>query len=211
MLIAENLKPLRVDLRSGEGYLASGLVRAFIAIDIPDGEVKEKILEFQRIISQAGADLKPVEPENIHITLRFLGDVRMAVIDNLKAELCGIRFSPFKITLKGVGVFPDIRRINVVWVGIDEGNIGLIDLYGKINRSLGRLGIPPDRRGLSPHLTVARVHSGRNRDIISKTVGGLVDAEFGSIEVNSFHLKQSTLTPRGPIYQSLCEVTASPP
>lgn len=191
--------------------MASGLLRAFIAVDIPDGEVKERILEFQRTISQTGADLKLVELENIHITLRFLGDVTTATAEDLKTELGRVKFSPFKVTLRGVGVFPDYGRINVVWVGIDEGNIGLLDLYGKINRSLGRIGIPPDRRGLSPHLTVARVRSGRNRESLSKTVAELTTSEFGSIEVNSFHLKQSTLTARGPIYQSLQEIKATLP
>lgn len=190
--------------------MTSGILRVFIAVDIPDGEVKEKILEFQRTISQTGADLKPVEPENIHITLRFLGDVTTAMVEGLRTELDRIQFSPFRIALKGVGVFPDHRRINVVWVGVDEGNVGLVDLYGKINRALGRIGIPPDMRGLSPHITVARVRSGRNRDALSKTVAELVDTEFGSFEVASFHLKQSTLTPRGPIYQSLHEVASSP-
>jgi len=191
--------------------LTSGLLRIFIAVDIPDGEVKEKIREFQRAVAHTGADLKLVEPENIHITLRFLGDVATDVIENLKTELDRIQFHPFNITLKGVGVFPDYRRINVVWVGIDEGNIGIVDLYGKINRSLTRIGIPPDRRGLSPHLTVARVRSGRNREALSKTVAGLEGVEFGSIEVKSFHLKKSTLTPRGPIYQSLHEIKAVHP
>lgn len=191
--------------------MASGLLRVFIAIDIPDGEVKEKILGFQRTIAQTGADLKLVEPENIHITLRFLGDTRTAVVEDIKTELDRVQFQPFNVTLKGAGVFPDYRRINVVWVGIDEGNIGLMDLYSKITRSLGRIGIPPDRRGLSPHITVARVRSGRNREILSKTVVELADSEFGRIEVKSFHLKQSTLTPRGPIYQSLHETMATLP
>lgn len=191
--------------------MASGLLRVFIAVDIPDGEVKERILEFQRTISQTGADLKLVEIENIHITLRFLGDITTTTAEDLKTEFRRVEFSPFKVTLKGVGVFPDYGRINVVWVGIDEGNIGLLDLYGKINRSLGRVGIPPDRRGLSLHLTVARARSGRNKEILSKTVAELADSEFGSIEVNSFHLKQSTLTPRGPIYRSLQEIKATPP
>jgi len=188
--------------------LASGLLRVFIAVDIPDGEVKERILGFQRTIAQTGADLKLVEPENIHITLRFLGDMTTATVENIKTELDRIEFHPFKVVLRGVGVFPDYRRINVVWVGIEEGNVGLVDLYGKIGRSLGRIGIPPDRRGLSPHLTVARVRSGRNREVLSKTVVELADSDFGRIDVTSFSLKRSTLTPGGPIYQSLHEVAA---
>ena len=191
--------------------MSDNLLRAFIAVDIPDGKVKQNILELQSAISRTGADLKLVEPENIHITLRFLGDIRRSMIDGLKAELRRIQFQPFGVKLRGVGVFQDFRRINVIWIGIDEGNMGLLDLYGRITRSLERLGIPPDRRGLSLHLTVARARSGRNRETLSKTIEELSASEFGHVEVGSFQLKQSTLTPQGPIYQSLCEVSATKP
>ncbi|MCJ7632310.1 RNA 2',3'-cyclic phosphodiesterase [Candidatus Bathyarchaeota archaeon] len=187
----------------------NGLLRTFIAIDIPRGKVREEILKFQRTISQIGFDLKLVEPENIHITLRFLGDIQKKIIEDLKTELNRIQFSPFEVTLEGIGVFPDYRRINVIWVGIKGGNIGLVDLYSKINHVLEATGIPLDRRGLSPHITVVRVRSGRNREILSKTVGELEGSTFGSFEVNSFHLMQSNLTPKGPIYQSLHKVIAT--
>ena len=189
--------------------MASGFLRAFIAIDIPDGEAKEKILGFQKAISQTGADLKLVEPEIFHITLRFLGDVSTEIIEELKNELGKVQFKPFTVTLKGVVVFPDYRRINVVCVGIDEGNLGLLDLYNKVNDSLRRVGVPPDRRGLSLHLTVARVRSARNKEALSKTLMGMAETEFGRMDVSSFHLKRSTLTPKGPVYQSLYEVQAA--
>lgn len=194
---------------SGEALLMNGLLRTFIAINIPRGKVREEILKFQRTISQIGFDLKLVEPENIHITLRFLGDIRKKIIEDLKTELNRIQFNPFEVTLEGIGVFPNYRRINVIWVGIKGGNIGLVDLYSKINHVLEAKGTPLDRRGLSPHITVVRVRSGRNREILSKTVGELKESTFGSFEVNSFHLMQSNLTPKGPIYQSLHEVTAT--
>jgi 2'-5' RNA ligase len=187
----------------------NGLLRTFIAIDIPRGKVREEILKFQRTISQIEFDLKLVEPENIHITLRFLGDIRKKIVEDLKTELNRIQFSPFEVTLEDVGVFPNYRRINVIWVGISNGNIGLVDLYSKINQALEAIGIPRDSRGLSPHITVVRVRSGRNREVLSKTVGELERSVFGSFEVASFNLMQSTLTPTGPVYQSLHEVTAT--
>jgi 2'-5' RNA ligase len=187
----------------------NGLLRAFISIEIPHGKVREEILKCQRTISQKEFDLKPVEPENIHITLRFLGDLRKKIIEDLKNELDKIQFTPFIIGLEGVGVFPDYGRINVIWVGIEDGNMRLVDLYNRISHVLEELGIPPDRRGLSPHITVVRVRSGRNREILSKTVRELEGLAFGSFEVDSFHLMQSTLTPKGPIYQSLHEVKAT--
>ncbi len=194
---------------SGEALLMNDLLRTFIAIDIPQGKVKEEILRFQRTISLMGFDLKLVEPENIHITLRFLGEIRKRIIEDLKTELNRIQFSPFGVTLEGIGVFPDYKRINVIWIGIKDGNIGLVNLYSKINQILEVTGIPLDRRGLSPHITVVRVRSGRNKEILSKTLGELKGSKFGSFEVNSFHLMQSILTSKGPIYQSLHEVTAT--
>jgi 2'-5' RNA ligase len=194
---------------SGEALLMNGPLRTFIAINLPSGRAREEVLKFQRTVSQIGFDIKLVEPENIHITLRFLGDIQKKIIEDLKTELDEIQFSPFEVTLEGVGVFPDYGRINVIWVGIRGGNIGLVDLYDRINHALEATGIPLDRRGLSPHITVVRVRSGRNREILSKTVRELEGSAFGSFEVNSFHLMQSNLTPKGPIYQSLHEVTAT--
>jgi RNA 2',3'-cyclic 3'-phosphodiesterase len=189
--------------------LSNGLLRAFIAIEVPEGEAKQRILDLQRKITQTGADIKHVEPENIHITLRFLGEISVKIVTELKSVLGRISFQPFKVTLKGVGVFPDYSRINVIWVGIDEGYLGLVDLYSKVTNSLNQIGIPPDARGLSPHMTVARARSGMNRAILAEAVKELDDFECGIIEVKSFHLKQSTLTPKGPIYRSLFEVPAT--
>jgi 2'-5' RNA ligase len=127
----------------------------------------------------------------------------------LKGELNKIEFPPFKVVFNSVGVFPDQNRINVVWVGIEEGNLGLIDLSGKINRVLARFNIPPDRRGFSPHLTVARVRTSKNREALLKTVKAFIDSEFSFFEASSFSLKQSTLTPAGPIYRDLQRVTTT--
>jgi 2'-5' RNA ligase len=184
------------------------VLRVFIAVDFPESAAKDQILQFQRELAQVGADLKLVEPKNIHITIRFIGETARSLVENIKTELSKIKFKPFRLTFKGVGVFPDYKRINVVWIGIEEGHVGLLDLYSKVNHSLEKYGIMPDRRGLVPHLTVARVRSARNIEALSKIVRRLMDKEFGGFEVKSFSLKQSTLTPQGPIYKTLHEVVA---
>jgi 2'-5' RNA ligase len=189
--------------------LADNLVRTFIAVEVPEGEAKNRIFSFIRAVSESEADLKPVEPQNIHITLRFLGEVTSAKLEFIKAELNKITFNAFDVSLHGVGVFPDYKHVNVIWVAIDEGNIGLVDLYGKISNALRGIGIPPDMRGLSLHITVARVRSGRNKENLSNTISRLKDLEFGTFHVSSFHLKRSTLTSTGPIYRSLLEVAGA--
>ncbi len=188
---------------------AVGLLRTFLAIDIPNGSVKDNVLGFMKTVSETGADLKPVEPENMHVTLRFLGDIRSSTVEELKTELNKIRFNQFDIALESVGVFPDYKRINVIWVGIGEDTVQLVDLYGKVNKALEDVGIPPDRRGLSPHITVARVRSGRNREALARIIEEREGTEFGKFPVSSFQLKKSTLTPQGPIYESLHEVSAT--
>ena len=190
----------------GKFSLTSNLVRAFVAVEVPECEAKNGILGFMRTISESGADLKLVEPQNIHITLRFLGEVTVSKLESIKAELSKISFNTFNVPLLGVGVFPDYRHINIIWVAIDEGNVGIVDLYGKTTNALRRAGMPPDVRGLNPHITIARVRSGKNKEGLSKTISGSMGLEFGTFHVDSFHLKRSTLASTGPIYQSLLEV-----
>ncbi len=186
-----------------------GVMRVFVAIDFPDGEVKGRVLELQEALSESGADLKLVEAENLHITLRFLGETEINLVERVRMELSGIRFQPFKVLFEGVGAFPDLKRINVIWIDIVEGNVELADLYGKINQALLRCGFPPERRGFSPHLTVARVRSKRNMERLSRRIAELNGIEIGGFEVDSFRLKRSTLTQGGPVYSTLLEVPAS--
>lgn len=184
------------------------VLRVFIAVDFQEGEAKRRVIDVQEALSETGADLKLVEPENLHITLRFLGEIEKDLIDRIKLELSTIRFQPFNIQFEGIGVFPDLKRINVIWIGIVKGNIELLDLYGRINQALARCGLPPERRGFSPHLTIARVRSGRNIERLSRRIIELRELEIGGFEVDSFKLKRSILTPSGPIYSTLLEVLA---
>lgn len=184
------------------------VLRVFLAVDFPDGDAKRRVIKVQESLFETDADIKPVEPENLHITLRFLGEIEKDLVERVKVELTKISFQPFNVLFEGVGVFPDLKRINVVWIGIVEGNVELLDLYGKINQALARCGLPPERRGFSPHLTIARVRSRKNIEKLSRRVVELRDVKVGGFAVDSFKLKKSTLTPRGPIYNTLLEVPA---
>ncbi|MBL7118670.1 RNA 2',3'-cyclic phosphodiesterase, partial [Candidatus Bathyarchaeota archaeon] len=96
-------------------------VRSFIAFEINDPKILTGIEELQRDIIQSGSNIRTVSTRNLHITLSFLGEVPKVTIDRVTAELNQIDFVPFDISLRGIGAFPNIRRINVVWVGIDKG------------------------------------------------------------------------------------------
>lgn len=154
--------------------------------------------------------MKLVEPENIHGTLRFLGEVSPSLLDQVKNELGQVAFRSFATELRGIGAFPNPRRPNVVWVGIARGSEELQRIFSQLEPRLRGLGLPSDRKGFSPHITISRVKSGRNREALYSTILDMSDREFGEMTVESIRLKKSTLTPKGPIYSTVYEQRAKP-
>ena len=184
------------------------MVRGFIAVDIDDDAVLNRVLETQRTVVDCGADLKAVERENIHLTLRFLGEVGESQIPEVIDALKEIQFRPIELALKGVGVFPNTRFIRVIWIGIVKGGRELSGVASTLNARLMMLRFPPDNKGFSPHLTIARVRSRRSMENVVACLRELQDRDFGQFTVDSVRLKKSTLTPSGPIYDTLFEQKA---
>lgn len=182
------------------------LIRSFIAFDIEDENIIRNISKIQSMLLKTGADLKIVKPENIHITVRFLGNVSPSMIDRIFSEMEKVSFSPFDIEIKGLGAFPNLRRINVVWAGIVRGANELRSIFYQLEPRLQGLGFRPENRSFSPHLTIARVRSGRNRGELAKLIMDLEEYKFGVFRAKCLRLKRSILTPKGPIYSTLREV-----
>ncbi|MBS7649312.1 RNA 2',3'-cyclic phosphodiesterase [Candidatus Bathyarchaeota archaeon] len=182
------------------------LVRSFIAFDIDDSNVIKNLERIQSVLLETGADLKLVKPENIHITVRFLGEIPSFMIDRVYGEMNKVTFSPFDIEIKGLGVFPNMRHINVVWAGIRKGANELRNIYYQLEPNLQALGLKPDDKGFSPHLTIARVRTGRKRDELAKMIRDFENYDFGIVKARCLRLKKSVLTPQGPIYSNLREV-----
>ena len=179
------------------------LIRCFFAIDIEDKSTLDKITVVQKRLQETGANLKLVAPDKIHITLKFIGEVPSEFVDRMINFSDDIEFSPFKVELRDVGCFPSLRRINVIWAGIREGNIGLMTIYQGLESRMRQLGLKPERRGFSPHLTIARVRSGRNIDKIAEVIDEVSNTFFGIFEVMNFRLKRSVLKPTGPMYTTI--------
>jgi 2'-5' RNA ligase len=178
--------------------------RGFIAIDI---KATHPIRTLEDEIARTGADVKLVEPENIHITIKFLGDTDEQLIDTLEQTMKQAVQStkPFSITLKGTGVFPNQKYVKVLWIGIiDNGIIGPI--AQKIDTSLASFGFKKENRGFSPHLTIGRVRTAKNKEKLLNAMQRFYDQEFTIQEVKSIVLKKSELTQKGPIYTTLREV-----
>ena len=182
------------------------MVRAFIGIDI-DEAVRQKLVAAQEQLQATGAQLKLVEPPNIHVTMKFLGEVPEdrvgAIAEALGRAAAGTK--QFDIRVKGIGVFPNLRYIRVVWAGVAEGRDEVIGLQQGIDRELGPLGFRSERDFVS-HLTIARVKTAKQKERLAALNNAMTDAEFGVTRAQAVELKQSTLTPKGPIYSTLARI-----
>ena len=180
-------------------------MRCFVSVDIEDRLLLDALIGVQSRLEKTGADLKSVERENIHITLRFLGDVREGLVGELQHLISGMNIEPFRVEFKGLGVFPSLSRPRVVWVGISDGVEELTEIFGRLEPELVGMGFRPESRGFSPHMTLARVRSGRNRQRLVEEVTNHADEVYGELGVEHIRLKKSVLTPRGPIYSTIAE------
>lgn len=180
-------------------------MRCFVSVDIEVRSLLDALVEVQRRLEKTGADLKCVERENIHITLRFLGEVRDGLVGELQRLVSGVAFEPFRVEFRGLGVFPSLRRPRVVWAGMSDGVEELNGIFRRLEPELVGMGFRPEGRGFSPHITLARVRSGRNRERLVEEVTANADEVFGDFEVGYVRLKKSVLTPRGPIYSTIAQ------
>jgi len=186
------------------------LIRSFLAFDIESAPVLNRLARAQNLLVQTGADLKLVAPQNIHITVRFLGNITSTIVEKIFEEMKKIQFTPFNVQIKGIGAFPNSNYPRVVWAGISEGTEQLKNVFSQLESSLRGLGFTPDVKGFSPHLTIARIRSGRNKEQLAQYISGNANYEFGIIHAKYLRLKKSDLTPSGPIYSTLKEFCPQP-
>ena len=186
--------------------LSEDQARSFISIDLEDRQVLSRIASILSSLQALGGDLKPVEEENVHLTLKFLGNVSTARLAEVKSSLKQLTFPSFTAEIRGAGAFPNLKHMNVIWVGVNEGWTQVEQIYEQVEKLLSGIGFRRENRPFSPHITVARVRSGRNRDEIAHFLRRLGDETFGKITVNKVRLKQSILLSSGPKYSTLLEV-----
>ncbi|BEP17748.1 RNA 2',3'-cyclic phosphodiesterase [Pyrofollis japonicus] len=186
----------------------SETIRAFIAVDIEDPRVIARLVAIRDAFVATGAPMKPVEDQNLHITIRFLGNIPMGMVDEIARVIESARPRRVVIRLRGVGAFPSTSNPRVIWVGVSEGADELTRIYKEIEHGLRRLGFRPEREEFVPHVTLARIKGRRNIDRVVKLLHELAEEEVGEIVLESVRLKQSILTRSGPIYKTLREVRA---
>ena len=177
------------------------MVRLFVALDFPPG-VRERLREPQAILKKSSARLSLVDPSIIHMTLKFIGEVSAEQADQIRESLRTLSYGSFGITIAGIGA-NNSRQPRVIWCTVSDGgkSAGLHDL---IETALVPWGIPRDDRPFRPHATLARVRQydpsllARMQEIPRK--------DYGSFTVQAWQLKKSTLTPQGPLYDTILEV-----
>ena len=182
-----------------------GMVRCFVAVECNTPQIIEKYTETRRRLEGTGADIKFVEPENLHLTLKFLGEVEPHQVQEVSEIVESTTFAPFSLTVEEVGVFPSLKRPRVVWAGIIEGVTELADVAQKTDRRLSGVGFERERRKFQPHLTLGRVRTGRNREALVDEIQAIKYERFGTVPVEKIVLKKSVLTPSGPVYTNLAE------
>lgn len=178
--------------------------RAFISVDLA------RIQEVEDLIASlktADPTLKVVDPGQIHITLKFLGETPEsrvpAIVEAMKGAAQGI--DPFMVSLKGVGAFPSKNRMRVIWVGMND-TMPMGTIATRLDESLAEQGFERERRPFAPHLTVARAKVESSNPTVRQIIDNSNQNDFGSIFVDRIRLKKSVLTQCGPQYSTVEEV-----
>ncbi len=175
-------------------------------MDFPE-DIQKEVADIQRQFVDYGVKL--VDPKLIHITIKFLGDIDDEQVDAIKNALQNVHHSPFDAEINGIGVFPDVNHINVIWVGVSPSISRHFEkLHSAIEEALMPLKIRADNRKFTAHATLARVKRlspAQKRSLIN-AIREFSDISLGRMRVDHIKLKKSTLTSDGPIYETLLEV-----
>jgi RNA 2',3'-cyclic 3'-phosphodiesterase len=182
-------------------------VRLFVALEIPV-EVREGFAALVKELREADASFSKnrarwVRPENLHVTLKFIGHVDAGKLEAIRAALAEVRCDgPAKLRFHGLGFFPNAKRPRVFWSGI-EASPNLAPLAGEIDMRLKKLGITGETREFAPHLTLARFDPPGISEGLSAAVQENTDREFGAVRTGEFHLFESKTKPTGAEYNRL--------
>lgn len=178
-------------------------MRLFFAV-LLDEHTRGRVALVQESMKRAlaGQRISWVREENLHLTLRFLGEqneegLRQAVE---AAKLAAGHYSPFRFAVRGAGVFPDVRRARVLWVGVEEPAEPLYGLAHALERELRRRGFLPDDKPFRSHITLARIKEPPPAQVIQRLIESLPHEPLGEVQVSSFVLMKSLLHPNGSVY-----------
>lgn len=179
-------------------------MRVFIGVKL-SGLLKKEISKICEVLKKSNADVKWVEVENIHLTLKFLGEVKEEKLTDLNCiEKVVQNNSPFVFEIQGMGTFPNLKRPRVIWIGISNGKEDIINICKSLNEVLYKVGFKKEQREFSPHITIGRVKSNKNLSNLISSISKVTISNLKE-EVKSIYLIKSVLTSKGPVYTDIKE------
>ena len=176
------------------------MTRSFAAI-FPPPEVRQRIWDLSEGLKKAAGGVKWVERDNIHMTLRFFGDLTDSQLESVGACMreTARGDSPFAVRLAGLGAFPSLSRARVIWVGMQEGRERLTRLADELERRFVEAGLGNTDKPFSPHLTIGRVKVPERNPRLEEAIRTLT-FEGAEFMINGLTLTKSELRPGGPVY-----------
>lgn len=183
------------------------MIRAFLAIDLPES-YRARITAVQEHLKKSGADVRWAAPGNIHLTLKFFGDIAENQLEPItSAAGCIAASTPvFSLGVQGAGAFPSLKNPRVLWLGLTGRTDSLGSLVQDLEQALSELGFPPEKRQFAPHLTLGRVRSSRGREELRQYLQSLPRLDFADFQVGQLILYRSTLRPQGALYTPLAKI-----
>jgi len=185
------------------------MLRAFIAIKIPQ-EIQTKLQDVQaKLKKQTDAHVTWVGAENIHLTLKFLGNLEETQVPEIVSALQESvkTVSRFQLQVGYAGAFPNLMYPRVVWIGVtDDNRDSLKTLQADLDGRLSKLGFEKEQGRFQPHLTLGRVKSQKNKSQLLRAIEGIANIWLGEVAVNAVYLIRSELKPTGAEYTDLAEI-----
>jgi len=177
-------------------------MRLFVTLEIPSA-VRENLGALLKSLRTVSPQTRWVRPENLHVTLKFIGEVPETKLAAIRSALAGARCDqPVTLDFRGLGFFPNEKHPRVFWAGI-EASPNLKDLAADIDRATEKLGIPREQRPFAPHLTLARFEPPGLPEKLRSAIQENAARDFGSLHTSQYHLIESKLKPSGAEYTTL--------
>lgn len=183
--------------------MSDAQIRLFVALELPASVRAALGALAARLRAASGRGVRWTDPNSIHLTLKFIGEIAAARLDAIRGALAGVRSGqPIDVAFRGIGWFPNARHPRVFWAGV-EADASLARLAEDVERALEPLGIAREAREFRPHLTLARIKSEEALDGLRREVESLGTPELGRASYSEFDLMQSTLHRNGAVYTRL--------
>jgi RNA 2',3'-cyclic 3'-phosphodiesterase len=184
------------------------MLRAFIAIKMT-AAIQAKLGDIQKKLKQIGVEVSWVQPENMHLTVQFLGNIEedqvAPIVAHIKESVKLV--TPFQLQIGYAGAFPNLQYPRVVWIGVTDDEAGSLKrLQEDMTTRLGKMGFDQEEGRFKPHLTLGRVRSQKNKSSLLRAMEGIANIWVGEVLVNAVYLIKSELKPTGAEYTDLAEV-----